>query len=182
MTTKTTINSRRHIRLALCAGVLLLWMGAGTAFAEDDFSNIVHHIESRYHAHRNFRFLMSFAGLTAKAWQGTGVKDVKIAFFEDQRVFQSTPDREIEELMQSLGDSGWQPMVKSVSRRDAEHTYIYAKPLGKDLQVLVVNVEANEAVVVQVKLDSRKLDAFISDHSGGRHHHRAEGPGAGVQN
>jgi hypothetical protein len=170
MTTKTTINKLARIMVPLCTVSFLLWTGSGTVFA-DDFSDIVHHIESRYRAHRNLRFLMSFAGLAAKAWPGSGVRGVKIALFEDQRVFQPAPDREIEELMQSLGDSGWQPMVKSVSVRSGERTYIYAKPVGKDFRLLVVNVEATETVVLEAKVDSRKLEELIDDHSGKHHHH-----------
>ena len=114
-----------------------------------------------------------------KAWRGTGLKDVKIALFEDQQVFQSSPDLELEELMRSLGDSGWQPMLKSVSRRSGEHSYIYAKPLGKDLRLLLVNVDASGAVVMQVKLDSHKLQQYINSHSGGEHHRHTQESEAG---
>jgi hypothetical protein len=171
MTATTTINRVSRIILPLCTVFFFLWAGSGTVFAADDFSNMVHCIESRYHAHRDLRFLMSFAGLAAKAWPGSGVRGVKIALFEDQRLFQSAPDREIEELIQSMGDSDWQPMVKSVSMRDGERTYVYVKTAGKDFKLLVVNVEANEAVVVEARLDSHKLETYLGDHSRRRHRH-----------
>ncbi len=156
----------RCAALPVCALLVLLWAGTGTASAQnDDFERIVHHIESRYHAHRNYAFLMALAGLTVKAWQGSGVKDLKIAYFEDQQVLQSASDRELDELVQAVGHSGWQPMVKSVSRRHGNHVYIYASTEGKDLRLLIVNVEPNEAELVQVKLDPRKLDEFLNDHT-----------------
>jgi hypothetical protein len=173
MTTKMTLNRLCRIIPLLGGALCLLWVGTGTVFADDDFSNIVRHIESRYHAHRNLRFLMGFAGVAAKFWPGTGVRGVKIALFEDQQVFRPGPDVEVEDLMRSLGDSGWQPMVKSVSQRGIQRTYIYAKPLGKDFRVLVVDVESTEAVVVEAKMDSSKLEELINDHSANkRRRHR----------
>jgi hypothetical protein len=40
------------------------------------------------------------------------------------------------------------------------------------MNVLVVNLESNEAVVVQVKVDPKKLNDFIEETSAGRHHDR----------
>jgi hypothetical protein len=154
-------------RAALPVFALFFFLGgATTARAQngDDFEKIVHHIESRYHAHRNYGFLMAVAGFAAKAWHTSGVKDVKIALFEDQQVLRSASDREMDELIEEAGSSGWQPLVKSVSRRRGDHIYIYARTEGKDLRMLVVNVEPNEAEVVEVKLDPRKLDEFVNQH------------------
>lgn len=166
-TLKTTTRYRlRRAALPVCALFVFLGAGTGTAGAQndDDFEKIVHRIESRYHAHRNYAFLMAFAGFAAKAWRGSGVKDVKIAYFEDQGVFESASDRELDELA-----SGWQTLVKSVSRRGGEHACIYARTEGKDLRLLILNVEPGEAEVVQVKLDPRRLEQFVKDHSGRSH-------------
>lgn len=147
-----------------------LWPTA--AFA-DDFGDIVHHIEVRYHVHRNYAFLMAFAGLTVKFWPGSGVKDVKIALFEDQNVFQSDPDTELEDILRNTGKAGWQPMVKNYSRKSGDRVYIYAQPPdeGKDVKLLIVNIERNEAEVIQVKINPDKLEKFI-EHS---EHHEPHG-------
>ncbi|MGB8128287.1 MAG: hypothetical protein WCG81_00685, partial [Candidatus Angelobacter sp.] len=50
--------------------------------------------------------------------------------------------------------------------------YIYAQDLGKDMKVLVVNLESNEAVVLQVKVDPKKLNDFIEETNGGHHRKR----------
>ncbi len=183
MTTLKTTNrsSLRRVTLPVCALFVFLGAGMGTASAQndDDFEKIVHRIESRYHAHRNYPFLMAFAGFAAKAWRGSGVKDVKIAYFEDQCVLESASDRELDEMVQAAGRSGWQPMVKSVSRRHGEHVYVYARTEEKDLRLLVVNVEPSQAEVVQVKLDPRRLEQFMKDlskkHRGFKHDSEAMG-------
>jgi hypothetical protein len=61
-------------------------------------------------------------------------------------------------------------MVRSVSRRSGEHIYIYAKDTdrGGNLKLLVVNVEPEEAEVIQVKVDPKRLEQFIDENM---HHH-----------
>ncbi len=148
------------------AGVLsvLLGLGSGRAYG-DDFGNIVHHIEARYQVHRNHRFLLGVAGLTVKVWHVAGVKNVKIALFENQRLRNSGMDKELDEIVRQAGGNGWQPMVRSYSRRNGQHTFIYAKDAGagknEDLQLLVVNLQPSEAVVVQVKVNPDKLFQVI---------------------
>jgi len=154
--------------LAIALAVVLVALLPSPAFA-DDFGTIVQHIETRYHAHRNFRLLMAFAGLTVKMWQGTGVKDVKIAIFENQKLFQANADAELDELLNSASKAGWHPLVRSISRRRGERSYIYAQPAGKDLKLLIVNVEQTEAQIIEVKVDPDKLEHFVDKHE--HHHH-----------
>lgn len=138
------------------------------AFAEnlraDDFGRIVRDIETEYHAHRNYRFLMSFAGVAVKCTRVGGVKALKMAIFEDQHLSGTQTDNRLDELVQRAGSSGWQPLVRSFSRRNGEHTYIYAKADGNNMKLLLVSVEPDEAVVMQVKIDPKKLSDFIDEH------------------
>jgi hypothetical protein len=164
--TRTSLHRLAVAFFTFCV-IVTLW--PREVFASDDFNSIVHYIETQYHVHRNYPFLMGLAGMAARAWPGAGVKDVKIALFEDQQVLHTTSDRELDELIQAAGNSGWQPLVKSFSRRSGDHSYIYAKPEGRYLSLLIVNVEPSEAEVVQVKVDPNKLEEFINDHSGRTH-------------
>jgi hypothetical protein len=158
-----TSNSPRRATVLACALSSVLWAGTASARASDDFGNIVHHIEARYHVHRNHRFVLGFAGFVVKFWHVAGVKNLKIALFENRRFVGGASDAELDEIVQAAGGSGWQPVVRSYSRHSGEHTFVYAKYLGKDLQLLVVNLERSEAAVVQVELNPDKLLQFI-DH------------------
>ncbi|HEX3586769.1 MAG TPA: hypothetical protein VH024_12280 [Candidatus Angelobacter sp.] len=147
---------------------------AQNAFARDDFGNIVHHIEASYHVHRQHRWVMGLAGFTVKFWHIAGVKSLKGAIFENQPFVNAASDARFDEVVRAAMDSGWQPVVQSWDRHSGERTYIYAQEVsskkGKDMKVLVVNLESNEAVVLQVKVDPKKLSAFIEqnmpDHRG----------------
>jgi hypothetical protein len=162
------MQTRLKALLAFALALVIFALLPSPAYG-DDFGTIVQHIETRYHAHRNFRLLMAFAGLTVKMWQGSGVKDVKIAIFENQKLFQSNADAELDELLNSASKEGWHPLVKSISRRRGQRSYIYAQPAGKDLKLLIVNVEQTEAQVIEVKVDPDKLEHFIDKSE--RHNH-----------
>jgi hypothetical protein len=164
----------RNKTLPFACGLIIaaLVAPAQNAFAKDDFGKIVHHIEANYHVHRQHRFAIGMAGFVVKFWHFAGVKNLKAAIFENQRFTNAASDTRFDELVRASMDSGWQPLVQSWDRHTGERTYVYAQDLGKDLKLLVVNLESNEAVVVQVKVDPKKLNDFIEETSAGRHHDR----------
>ena len=153
----------------------LLVLAAHVAMAKDDFTEVVQHIESHYHVHRNFRFMMGFAGMMVKVSHAGGVKTLNAAIFEDQKFQGSGADNEFDEVMRKALKSGWSPVVRTHSRRSGEHTYIYARSDGRDLKILLATVEPSEAVVMEFKVDPKRLEAFINEHSSpGKTHERTK--------
>ena len=161
----------------VCLVVAVLFVPAQKAFARDDFGNIVHHIEVNYHVHRQHRWVMGLAGFTVKFWHIAGVKSLKGAIFENQPFVNAASDTQFDEVVRAAMDSGWQPLVQSWDRHSGERTYIYAQEVsskkGSDMKLLVVSLESNEAVVLQVKVDPRKLNDFIEETNGGHHRNRS---------
>jgi len=166
----------RNRSLSFACGLIVATLVAPSqsAFAKDDFGRIVHHIEANYHVHRQHRWVMGLAGFTVKFWHIAGVKSLKGAIFENQPFVNAASDARFDEIVRAAMDSGWQPVVQSWDRHTGERTYVYAQDVsskkGRDLKLLVVNLESNEAVVLQVKVDPQKLNAFIEqtmpDHHG----------------
>ena len=151
-------------------------LGTDTAYAYDDFGRMVHHIESTYHVHRNYRFIMGFAGLVVKFSHVGGVKNFKAAIFENQNFMNTTSDGKIDDIARHAIQDGWQPVVQSFSHRSGEHNYVFARPEGKDLKLLILNLEHNEANVIQVKVDPKKLDQFLDENVINHHQHRERPP------
>ncbi|MGZ4878707.1 MAG: hypothetical protein ACXV8X_03060 [Candidatus Angelobacter sp.] len=166
------IRNRKTFTFAFGLFVAALLAPAQNAFAKDDFGKIVHHIETNYHVHRQHRWVMGLAGFTVKFWHFAGVKSLKGAIFENQRFTNTASDTRFDEIVRAAMDSGWQPLVQSWDRHTGERTYIYAQDLGKDMKLLVVNLESNEAVVLQVRVDPQKLNDFIEETSSGHHRTR----------
>jgi hypothetical protein len=153
----------RRFAALLCA-ICGLFLTAPAAKA-DDFGKVVNVIEAEYHVHRNYRFLMSLAGVAVKCSHVAGVKVFKAALFENQHLDAAELDSRLDEMVERASASGWRPLVKHVSRHSSEHEYIYARTRGSDVDVLVVSVEPDEAVVLQVKINPAKLSQFINEHS-----------------
>jgi hypothetical protein len=170
------IRNSKRLTFACCMMIAALLLPAQNAFARDDFGKIVHHIEANYHVHRQHRWVMGLAGFTVKFWHVAGVKSLKGAIFENQSFVNAASDTHFDEIVRAAMDSGWQPLVQSWDRHTGERTYIYAQDLGKDLKVLVVNLESNEAVVLQVKVDPKKLNDFIEETGVGSHHRNHQTP------
>src|SRR5579864_1986563 len=170
------IRNSKTFTFALALSVAAFFGPAQNAFARDDFGKIVHHIEANYHVHRQHRWVMGLAGFTVKFWHIAGVKNFKGAIFENQPFVNAASDTRFDEVVRAAMDSGWQPLVQSWDRHTGERTYVYAQEVaskkGSDMKLLVVNLESNEAVVLQVKVDPEKLDEFIEETSAGHHRNR----------
>jgi hypothetical protein len=162
---KTTWSKRNIFAVVFFCACIVVGLNSDVVYA-DDFGRIVHHIEASYHVHRNHRFLVGCAGMLVRFWHIGGVKSLKLAIFEDQHLDGTKTDSRLDEIVQRASRSGWEPMVRSYSRHSGEHTYVYAQDAGKDLKLLVVSVEANDAVVVQVKVDPDMLAKFLDQNVG----------------
>lgn len=163
----TMTKSRSFLTALGVAAIAILFVAPQPAFAKDDFGKIVHHIEANYHTHRHYRFVMGLAGFTVKVTHFAGVKSFKGAIFENSEFSASGSDTRFDQVVRAAMDSGWQPLVQSYDRHSGERTYIYAQDLGKDMRLLVVNLEPTEAVVIQVKVDPNKLSDFVNEASVG---------------
>jgi hypothetical protein len=175
----TMKKNRRASVFALALTVTALFCASSLpAFAKttkptktkDDFGIIVRHIETQYHVHRQHRFVMGLAGFVVKFWHFAGVKNFKGAIFDNGQLLNAAADNRFDEVVRGAMDSGWQPVVQEFDRRSGERTYIYMQDLGKDMKVLAVVLETNEAVVIQAKVDSDKLSDFVKDAGMGRRH------------
>ena len=81
----------RRWRVKALAALTVLWVTASAlpaSAADREFGLLVHHIESYYHARRSHRLLIAFAGgfanVVIAVWRPAGVKNFKLALFEDQ--------------------------------------------------------------------------------------------------
>lgn len=152
----------RRLVLALMPAVAAS-LALPAAARDREFSAAVHHIESTYHVHRNHRFLMWGVGMIVKVAHPEGVRSLRLAMFEDQKFPGTGDDTEFTSLLENSLDRGWQPFVRVWSRRDNERTYIYARPRGNDLELFIVSLERDEAVVLKLRMNPDKLDEMMDE-------------------
>jgi len=160
------INARA-IRIFIVAVCLGLMPTPGLGMLDDPYGNVVKHLEKDYHAKRTKIPFLGLGNFVLKFWHPAGVKNVKVAIFQDQQLYDEKGTK-LDGMLQKAAGSDWRPMLREFSRRDGHWTYIYYADPQKDTKVLVVTVNRQNAVVAEVKFEPAKLLEFIQNPTLGR--------------
>ena len=168
------MKSLRIVAFVLCV--------SAAGFASDhEFSGVVNAIEDHYGVRHTHIPLLGFAMFFARP---EGVSGMKLAVFEDFHTRTDAAEsaaavrhQHIRHIVEhSLGD-GWYPFVRVNSRVDGETTLIYARPNDADFRMMIVNVESNEATIIEFKLSARAIKRWMrepgeqAEGQSHRHHH-----------
>jgi hypothetical protein len=155
-------NSAATAILAL-AGLLVMIPVTWRA-GDRQFSAVVQRIQSHYQK-RPMRF-MGVLCFVANRVRPAGVKNIKLAIFEDLDASRHPAGADLDAFMQGVAGPEFQPFVRVRSRRDGEQTFVYGRELGQDFELLVVSLERDEACVVKMKVDPEEMEKWIDDPPG----------------
>ncbi len=148
------------IRILTLAGLLLMSPLASRA-GDRQFSAIVQRIQSHYQK-RPMRF-MGLLAFVANRARPEGVRNIQLAIFEDLDSSRHPADPDFDAFVQEIVGPEFRPFVRVRSRRDGEQTFVYAKELERDLELLVVTLEQDEACVVKMKVDPEGIRQWVDD-------------------
>lgn len=143
---------------ALILGALLA-LPAVARGKDRAFDEIVRRIESYYHK-RPVR-LMGLASFVANRARPEGVRNMKLAVFEDLE--QNPPDSDFDSFLQDVARPEFQPFVRVLSNRDGERTYVYAKEAGDSCELLVIDFEQDEACVIQMQMKPEAMADWLDE-------------------
>jgi Ca-activated chloride channel family protein len=150
--------------------VAILYLGVTAygvlAWYDDPYGKVVKQLEKDYHAKRTKIPFLGLGNFVLKFWHPAGVKNVKVALFQDQQLY-DPKGMKFDGILQKAA-SEWHPMLREFSRTDSRWTYVYYADPEKDTRVLVVSVDRQNAVVAEVKFEPAKLLAFIQNPAMGR--------------
>ncbi len=148
----------------LACGMVYLMLCSAAQAEDREFGLLVKEIETRYHAKRTHIPMFGLMKPMVKMSGRVGSKTLDMAIFENQDFFSSGPsETEFDSRVQQILRTNWQPMVRVHSRKDGERVDIYVKTVGKDLSVMLLTRERNEAVLLQAKLDPGKLREWLEN-------------------
>ncbi|HEY9127738.1 MAG TPA: hypothetical protein VIM62_11460, partial [Acidobacteriaceae bacterium] len=155
----------------------ILLAASGSVTNRQGFDAIVRTIELRYHAHATrIPFMGLISGIAGISTHG-GVHGLHVAEFERFRADDAGDfdGAEFNDLVEKHVGPGWQRMIRETSRehdgRQGEQTLIYVRPDGKNVAMLVVNLDDNDLNVVQLSMNPDHLMDEVNEH---RHHHDPE--------
>ncbi|MBI1790468.1 MAG: hypothetical protein HYR60_23285 [Acidobacteria bacterium] len=132
--------------------LLTLLLPLAAAGRDLSFDSAVRQVESHYNTRRAHIPFLGLAGLAVGVARPFGVKDFRLAVFEDL-------DRARDAKPLDLRDAGadWRPLVRVHSRRSGEATYIYVREEGQWWKMLLVTVDHSDATVLQMSLKPAQI-------------------------
>lgn len=153
-------KNRAATGILALAGFLLMSPLASRA-GDRQFDAIVQRIQSHYQK-RPMRF-MGLASFVANRVRPAGIKNIKLAVFENLEASDHPPDADLDAFMQNVAGPEFRPFVRVHSRRDGEQTFVYAKELSQDFELLVVSLERDEACVVKMRVEPEEMSKWIEN-------------------
>lgn len=141
---------------------LLLILTASAVAADRDVKAVTKAIEQRYGVKHTSLPLIARMVMKPAMWGSAGNMD--FAVFEDVQV-SPVSAVDLDALARKALDSSWNPFVRSHSR-DGETAVIYVRNTGKQMEMMIVSVEPNEAAVVKMRLGPSDMKAWIDDPAG----------------
>ena len=145
---------KRIVSIALFSALLACAM---PLHAENEFDTAVHRLSAKL-GHRPMRIPFLGAILFFTPARST---HLKLATWEGVNSQLTLEDLEAS-LQGSLG-SEWHPFVKVNSRKSHECTLIYARAVGDDMRLMVIDAEASEVNVIEMDLTKKLQELWLAD-------------------
>ena len=149
--------------LAFILGSLCLCAAAVPARADEpEFDALTKYIQKNYQAKRVKIPFLGLARFAVKIIRPAGVKSFKLATFKDIQYADSTPGVALNLLMREVLSEDWQPLLR-IRAQTGEQMYVYARPVGKDIKVLLASIDKEEAFVAHIKFSPKALAKWMQN-------------------
>ncbi|MEZ5346654.1 MAG: DUF4252 domain-containing protein [Pyrinomonadaceae bacterium] len=144
--------------LTLCSAAL----PASGNTKRNEYDAVCDHLKTKYHAKKVNIPFMWLARAAVGIIKPAGVKSFKVTIFEDLRFSRDTLHREMQEAMRDSFSDEWSPILR-VRSRDGNQVYMNMREDGKNVKILLVSIDRDDAVVVRAKFSPDKLAEFIEN-------------------
>ncbi len=145
--------SKRLLLLVLAVVLFAIPLRAG-------FEEVVDAMERTPGLHRTPIPFFGLARFVVRVAHPRGVHDVQVATFEGG----GTVDRrDVAAILRDSIRDGYSPVVQTRSNRDGEWTFIFARPSGNNIDMLVVTHDHEDTTVVRAVVDG---DVFAQEMNG----------------
>ena len=107
-----------------------------------------------------------FSGLARLvAWiiQPHGVRDFEVAIWENKHRDIKMEGTALDALLKQGLSRDFQPVVRRTSKQQGEWTFIYARPRGNMLEILVLNSDRGDTVLVRAEVDAEEFAKTIRE-------------------
>jgi hypothetical protein len=147
--------------LAVCAVLILAIPCLGGN--DQEFHAVVSAIETQYGVRHMHIPLLGFATFCLRVAGTPGTAGLEIAVFQNIRRSNEISSESLEQSIQAAVGDRWKPLVRVRSRDDGELTMVYTNPDDKQLKVLVVAIQGEDATVVQAKVKASQIRKWMRE-------------------
>ena len=159
--------TKKRFPLLFFLAIIVAGFSHSAAFADDNsFSSVVKHIESQYNGKRQGTYGgVTFGRFLVKLIKPAGVKNFKLVYFKTVEFPDGSSKRgmNFHTAVRSRINKEWTPLVQYSSPAERQWTYVYAHFLTKDVKVLVVALQKEQAFIIQTKFSPEKLIEFMNN-------------------
>jgi hypothetical protein len=166
-----TTWSKRRCAVGLPVLFAVTLFSAAAPAADPTFKAFVNQLETNYRLKRAHIPLMWLVKGVVRVAQPAGVSRLDIAVFDNQDMRRLRADTDFPERVHKLVDPSWQPFVEAHSLKSGEHALLYIRQKGKDVEMLILGVENNEAAVVLTRLNPQRLQELADNPASAYRHH-----------
>lgn len=154
------MNRVRFAAFLLC---LVLAPVTGLHAGDPAFGEFVKNLERDFNIRRTHIPMFWLAKGIVRIASPTGVSRLDLAIFEDQNFDRLAQAGDLKRRLDGMLGEGWRPFVEVDSRAAGERTFLYMRPRGRDVELMVFTMERNEAVAVLLRLNPDTLARAMDD-------------------
>jgi hypothetical protein len=142
----------------------LIFLNATAAEAKPprEYQAIVQHLKTKYKAKKVNLFFMWAARAIVSIARPAGVKSFSLTVFNDLKFSYETVDNEMSMAMRNSYGPEWSEVFHDRSR-EGQQAYLYLREAGKDVKVVLVTIEKENAAVMRATFSPEKVADFIND-------------------
>jgi hypothetical protein len=145
------------LRMTLLAGLV----SASPLRAGDrEFKRLVRDVRAQCHT---TPMGTGFLGFLVRCCSPRGVSGLRMAIFDDPAASRRMLGIDVEGFVQKSIGTGMGRMVRVRNPRTGELTLIYAGSEGRRAELLMVTVDPQEVAVFSLKVDPKRLQAWMDD-------------------
>lgn len=154
---------RKKILITLTFLALAFTMFVPNAVAKgNEYDAVCKHLKTKYQAKKVKIPFMWAARAFVGVFRPAGVKSFKVTIFKNLQFAPETLNNEMKLVMRDAFSADWSPILR-VRNAEGNQVYMNMRESGKNVKILLVTIDKDEAIVVRAKFNPDKLAKFIEN-------------------
>ena len=154
--------TRKLMISAILASLLFVLFVPNTSAKDKEYEAIAKNLQTKFQDKKVKVPFMWLARFAVRVVKPAGVKSFNFTMFENLNFSRDTLDEEMQSAMSDSLSKDWLPILR-VRSRDGEQVYAYMRDNGKDIKMMLVTINKDEAALIRATFNPDKLAEFINN-------------------